>query len=223
MTLNGHDINDGGTAYNKRVGNREEIFFNRQEVDNQTGAATARIYAFNMSNPANPVVNVYTYQTYGTPQYLTDPMDQFSFSTNLTAYSSSTVSIAANTTFLGASHNSVSFANSITLNGFSQNGDALTFNNLTLNGVTSNFTVTAIGANIVISNYNPNNNISYAVSGSGSQTFSVNESPASVDINGNPASKDWLELLEWRNHGHRRYLFGSYKLLVELARGYGQC
>ncbi len=44
MTLNGHDISDGGTAYNKRVGNREEIFFNRQEVDNQTGAATARIY-----------------------------------------------------------------------------------------------------------------------------------------------------------------------------------
>ena len=81
MTLNGHDIYDGGTAYNKRVGNREEIFFNRQEVDNQTGAATARIYAFNMSDPANPVVNVYTYQTYGTPQYLTDPKDQFSFVT----------------------------------------------------------------------------------------------------------------------------------------------
>ena len=58
MTLNGHDVNDGGTAYNKRVGNREEIFFNRQEVDNQMGAATARIYAFNMSDPANPVVTV---------------------------------------------------------------------------------------------------------------------------------------------------------------------
>ena len=146
----------GGTAYHKRVGNREEIFFNRQEVDNQTGAATARIYAFNMSNPANPVVTAYTYQTYGIPQYLTDPADQFNFSTNLTPYSSSTVSIAANTTFWGANDHSVSFTNSITLNGFSQNGNALTFNNLTLNGVTSNFTVTAIGANIVISNYNPN-------------------------------------------------------------------
>ena len=164
MTLNGHDIDDGGTACNVRVGNREEIFFNMQEVDDQTGAATARIYAFNMSDPANPVVNAYTYQTYLTPmQYLTDSVDQFSFSTNLTAYSSSTVSIAANTPFLGASRNSVSFNNSITLNGFSQYGDALTFNNLTLNGVTSNFTVTALGANMMISNYNLNSNISYTV------------------------------------------------------------
>jgi hypothetical protein len=188
MTLNGHDVNDGGTAYNKRVGNREEILFNRQEEDNQTGAATARIYAFNMSNPANPVVKVYTYALYLTPmQYLTDPLDQFSFSTNLTAYSSSTVSIAAGTTFLGASQNSVSFANSITLNGFSQNGTALTFNNVTLNRVTSNFTVTALGADIVISNFDLNNNITYTVDAIGSQTFSVKQ-PASVDITDSPAS-----------------------------------
>ncbi len=191
MTLNGHDINDGGTAYNRKVGNREEIFFNRQEVDGQTGAATARIYDFNMSDPASPVVNVYTYQTYGTPQYLTDSLDQFSFSTSLTAYSPSTVSIAANTTFLGANRNSESFNNSITLNGFSQYGDALTFNNLTLNGVTSNFTVTALGANITISNYDLNSYISYTVSGSGSQTFSVNESPASVYINGIQTLNGW--------------------------------
>ena len=149
-----------------------------------------------MSNPANPVVTAYTYQTYGTPQYLTDPADQFNFSTNLTAYSPSTVSIAANTNFLGATDNSVSFANSITLNGFSQNGDALTFNNLTLNGVTSNFTVTALGANIVISNYDPNSSINYAVSGSGSQTFSVNKPPASVDIDGKPASTGWSYSME---------------------------
>jgi hypothetical protein len=186
MTLNGHDIDDGGVAYNKMVGNREEIFFNRQEVDNQMGAATARIYTFNMSNLANPVVNVYTYQTYGTPQYLTDSLDQFSFIPNLTAYSPSTVNIAANTTFLGASRNSVSFANSTTLNGFSQNGDPLTFNNLTLNGITSNFTVTALGADMTISNYCLNNYISYTVDGIGNQTFSVNELPASVDIDGIP-------------------------------------
>jgi hypothetical protein len=191
MTLNGHDANDGGTAYNKRVGNREEIFFNMQEVDNQTGAATARIYAFNMSDPANPVVTAYTYQTYGTPQYLTDSLDQFSFSTHLTPYSPSTVSIAANTNFWGANDKSVSFANSTTLTGFSQYGDVLTFNNLTLNGVTSNFTVTAIGANIVISSYNPNSGISYAVSGSGSQTFSVNKPPTSVDIDGTQTSTGW--------------------------------
>ena len=126
MTLNGHDIGDGGTACNIRVGNREESFFNMQEVDDQTGAATARIYAFNMSNPANPVVNAYTYQMYLTPnQYLTDSLDQFSFSTNLIPYSPSTVNIAANTPFLGANRNSVSFNSSITLNGFSQNGTRL--------------------------------------------------------------------------------------------------
>ena len=108
MTLNGHDIGDGGTAISKTVTgefngkeiNRKEIFFNMQEVDAETGAATERIYAFNMSDPANPVVNAYTYQMYLTPnQYLTDSLDQFSFSTNLTAYSPSTVSIAANTLF----------------------------------------------------------------------------------------------------------------------------
>ena len=92
---------------------------------------------------------------------------------------------------MGANHNSVSFNNSITLNGFSQNGTALTFNNLTLNGVTSNFTVTALGANMVISNYDLDSSISYTVSGSGSQTFSVNKSPASVDIDG---STSFLEM-----------------------------
>ncbi len=189
MTINGHSISTG-LADNKRVGHREEIFFNRQEVDKQTGAATARIYTFNMSNPANPVVNAYTYQTYGIPQYLTDPKNQFNFSANLTRYSPSTVSVTANTNFLEANDHSVSFAKSITLNGFSQNGDALTFNNLTLNGATSSFTVTALGANIVINNYD-SNSINYAVSGSGSQTFSVNASPSSVDINGAPTSSGW--------------------------------
>ena len=191
MTLNGHDANSGGSAYNKKVGNREEIFFNLQENDSKQGAATARIYAFDMRNPANLVVTVCTYQTFGTPQYLTDPKDQFSFSTNLTAYSAPTVNIAANTNFWEANDHSVSFSNSITLNGFSQYGDALTFSNLTLNGVTSNFAVTAIGANIVISSYNSNSSISYTVSGSGSQTFSVNKQPESVDIDDIPASNGW--------------------------------
>jgi hypothetical protein len=190
MTLNGHDANEG-SAYHKRVGNREEIYFNMQENDSKQGAATARIYAFNMSDPANPVVTAYSYQTFGTPQYLTAPKDQFSFSTNLAAYSFPTVSIAAKTTFWEANDHSVSFANSTTLKGFSQYGDALTFNNLTLNGVTSNFTVTAIGSNIVINSYNLNSSISYAVSGSGSQTFSVNKPPTSVDIDGVPASTGW--------------------------------
>jgi len=109
-------------------------------------------------------------------------MDQFSFSTNLTAYSPSTISIAANTNFLGSNGNSVSFVNPITLNGFRQNGDALTFKNLTLNGGTSNVTITAIGANIVLSNYNPNNSISYTVSRSGNQTFYVTSNPLQYSL-----------------------------------------
>ena len=32
MTLSGHDVGEG-TAYNQKIGNREEIFFNRQEYD----------------------------------------------------------------------------------------------------------------------------------------------------------------------------------------------
>jgi hypothetical protein len=57
---------------------------------------------------------------------------------------------------------------------------------LALNGITSNFTVTAVGANIVISNYNSTGEISYTVSGSGgSQAFLVNTAPVSVYINGN--------------------------------------
>jgi hypothetical protein len=157
-----------------------------QENDSQTGAATARIYTFNMSNPADPVVTAHTYETFGTPQYLTDPKDQFNFSTSLIAYTPSNVSIAADTNFWGANGNSVSFANSITLNSFSQNGNALTFKNLNLNGVTSNFTVTTINADVLVSTFNPNSSISYTVSGSGTQTFTVNKPPISVYINGNP-------------------------------------
>ena len=99
MTVNGHSVGDGGSAYNKKVGNREEMYFNMQENVSRMGAATARIYTFNMLNPAKPIVTAYTYETFGTPQYLNDPKDQFNFSTSLIAYTPSNVSIAANTTF----------------------------------------------------------------------------------------------------------------------------
>ena len=55
---------------------------------------------------------------------------------------------------------------------------------MNLNGAISNFTVTTIGANIVINNFNPNSSISYIVSGSGNQAFSVNKPPTSVYIDG---------------------------------------
>lgn len=186
MTLNGHDT-DYAPAYNMKVGNKEEIFFNRQELDNQTGAATARIYTFDMSDPANPNVLVSTYQTYGTPHYLVDSADQFNFASSLIPYVNSTVSVPAGTDFLGASGYSMSFAASATLQNFSQNGDALTFTGLTLNDATSSFTASTVGANIIINNFN-STLISYTVSGNGTQTFSVNAAPLSVNIDGAAAT-----------------------------------
>jgi len=195
MTINGHDC-DYGPAGNIRVGNREEVFFNRQELDNRMGAATARIYTFNFNDASNPVVNVYTYQTFAPAHFLTDPPNQFTFSPNLTAYSPLNATIASGTDFLGASAYSMSFASSATLQSFTQYGDTLTFNGLTMNGVTSNFTVTSVGANIVINSFPPNTGvISYTVSGSGgSQMFSVPTATHQVSVEFNGASappSDW--------------------------------
>lgn len=187
MTLNGHDTSfrNDVVGYDKKVGNREEIFFNRQEMSSQEGAATARIYTFEMSSPADPTVNVYTYQTFGTPHYLTDSLDQFSFSTNLKAYSPTTFSVPSGTEFLEANGYSVSFATSATLAQFSQNGDTVKLSDLNLNGVASNLTAASVGANIVITNYNPDTALSYSVSQSGgAQTFLVNSKPTSVVVDG---------------------------------------
>ncbi len=96
MTLNGHDC-DYGPAANVRVGNREQIFFNRQDLDKGRGAATARIYTFNMKNPEHPNVIISTYQTYGVPHYIMDPTNRFNFSSTLIPYSPSTVKIATGT------------------------------------------------------------------------------------------------------------------------------
>jgi peptidoglycan hydrolase CwlO-like protein len=210
MTLSGHDINEG-TAANVHVGNREEIFFNRQQQDNAEGGATARIYTFNMSNPGHPTVSVFTYETYASdsgeaPQYLTDLSNQFNFTSNLIPYSPTPVSLQSGTDFLGASGFSTSFSSSITLSpvmqniqgmfqpdsqvGYNQTGDLLGFYNFTFNGYTSNFTVSTVGANIVINTLNANT-ISYTVDGdsggvNGVQTFLLNM-PASVTVDGGTA------------------------------------
>ena len=193
MTINGHDI-DYGPAANIQVGNIQEIFFNRQQYDNLMGSATARIYTFNFNNPAKPVVDVYTYQDYGSPHYLTDPANQFTFAPNLIAYSPSLspLSITKGTYFLGASGYSVSFATSASLQSFSQFGDTLTFNGLTLNGLTLNFTVTVDNASILINTYN-STMISYTVSGGGgTQIWSIAAQPASVYFGNVLApSNDW--------------------------------
>ena len=185
MTLNGHDL-DYGPTYHTQIGNKEEIFFNRQEIDNETGAATARIYTFGMRNPSNPNVFVSTYQTYGIPHYLIDPADQFNFSTHLLQYNpfiTSTITIPTGTDFVGSSGYNISFAAPATLQAYSQFGDQLTFTGLTLNNATSSFTASTFGANITVKNFN-STLISYTVSGNGTQTFSANTAPISVDIDG---------------------------------------
>jgi hypothetical protein len=84
LTLNGHD--PSGSAFAKRVGDRQEIFFNRQVITTttgpspgQTGAAAVRIYTFDLSTKN---VNTQTYDVYG-QSWLTTAANQFSFTTNL--------------------------------------------------------------------------------------------------------------------------------------------
>jgi pimeloyl-ACP methyl ester carboxylesterase/predicted MPP superfamily phosphohydrolase len=77
LTLSGHDPT--GTANMTRVGNREEIFFNRQSATTaagQTGAAAVRIYTFNLTSKQ---VSTTTYSL-DTQTWLTTAANQFSFS-----------------------------------------------------------------------------------------------------------------------------------------------
>ena len=64
-----------------RAGNRQEILFDRQETNNQKGAAAVRIYTFNL---ANKKVNASTYSI-DTQTWLTDAFNQFSFDASLTS------------------------------------------------------------------------------------------------------------------------------------------
>ena len=86
MTVSGHIQSRTIGAYNQRVGNREEIFFNRQELNNKTGSASIRIYTFNMTSKQ---VNVSTYAL-DTQTWQTDNFNKFSFPINPQVYSPST-------------------------------------------------------------------------------------------------------------------------------------
>jgi pimeloyl-ACP methyl ester carboxylesterase len=77
LTLSGHDPT--GTANMTRIGNREEIFFDRQGVNSQTGAAAIRIYTFNLTSMSvNTSTYAYTLST-NSWSWLTDAYNQFSF------------------------------------------------------------------------------------------------------------------------------------------------
>jgi hypothetical protein len=77
LTLSGHYANG---AFNGTTGKREEILFDRENADNEQGAATARIVTFNLNENT---VFVNTFATYGTFGSLNDPADQFTFPINL--------------------------------------------------------------------------------------------------------------------------------------------
>ena len=81
MTISAHIQSRTTGANNKQVGNREEIFFNRQELNNQLGAASVRIYNFNLTSKQ---VNVSTFAL-DLHTWLTDSKNQFSFYINLPA------------------------------------------------------------------------------------------------------------------------------------------
>ena len=91
LTLNGHCIGDGFSAW-KQVNCRTETFFNMQQEDNKTGSVFARVYSFNMANPAHPTVNAYTVSSASLPQWKQSVGErivsknaplQFCFQTNL--------------------------------------------------------------------------------------------------------------------------------------------
>ena len=78
LVVSGH-IQSWSTGSNhKLVGSREEVFFNRQEMDGQLGAASVRIYTFNMTSMQ---VNVSTFAL-DIQTWLTDSANKFSFFIN---------------------------------------------------------------------------------------------------------------------------------------------
>jgi pimeloyl-ACP methyl ester carboxylesterase len=65
-----------------RAGNRQEILFDRQGPSNSTGAASVRIYTFNLTSKT---VNASTY-CIDTQTWLTDAYNQFNFNASLRAF-----------------------------------------------------------------------------------------------------------------------------------------
>jgi hypothetical protein len=78
LTLSGHIQSRTIGAYSQRVGNREEVFFNRQEINNRLGAASVRIYTFNLIDKQ---VDVSTFAL-DTKTWLIDKQNRFNFSIN---------------------------------------------------------------------------------------------------------------------------------------------
>ena len=79
LTLSGHygEVDVGSNM--TRVGNREEIFFDRSNMNGFQGGASVRIYTFNLTSK---IVSVSTYAL-DTQTWLTDAYNQFSFDASI--------------------------------------------------------------------------------------------------------------------------------------------
>ena len=90
MTISAHIQSWTTGANNKHIGNREEIFFNRQELNDKLGAASVRIYSFNLTESK---VYVSTFAI-DLQTWLTDNQNQFSFSIHLQSKGDSVIPFA---------------------------------------------------------------------------------------------------------------------------------
>ena len=79
LTLSGHFSGNFGSNMT-RADNREEIFFDHSQLNNLQGAASVRIYTFNLSSKR---VNVSTYSVVA-QSWMTDAYNQFSFDVSVT-------------------------------------------------------------------------------------------------------------------------------------------
>jgi hypothetical protein len=75
LTLSGHHYPTDGAR--TQVGGRHELLYNRQDTNNQTGAASLRIMSFNL---AEGKINVETFDLY-TNSFLDDENNQFTLTT----------------------------------------------------------------------------------------------------------------------------------------------
>jgi hypothetical protein len=78
LTLSAHVYPLSSSGFKTQVGDRHELVFNRQEKDNNLGAASLRILTFNLSAGTIDVKTFYIYAN----MFLTDADNQFSLRTS---------------------------------------------------------------------------------------------------------------------------------------------
>jgi hypothetical protein len=175
LTLSGHDNLSAGGNYT-RIGNREEVFFNRQSIDDFKGSAAVRIYTFNLNTMQASVSTWYCL----TQTWLTEPFNQFTFKVNLQKDDYINVFPYSYYWVNPSYQNRISFSKSCSVDSATPVASGWFFKNLQINGVKSNLSMITSGASVVINSCDPSKSLNYTVIGNGTQTISVNKTPASV-------------------------------------------